>query len=122
MPAPRLIRAFLALWAVTGTTLLLLSLETMRAAWDGTSSANLHIAVLGAVEALAAVLFLIPRTMRLGALTLLATIGVALLIHSSQGQFRGDLLVYGAVIAFVATHGSLPSNQWRLAIGKATTP
>jgi uncharacterized membrane protein YphA (DoxX/SURF4 family) len=121
MPPRRLIRAFLVLWLVTGSILLLGGVETARDAWAGTSGAHPHIAVIGAVEALAAILFLIPRTMRLGALALLATIGAALLIHSSQGQFRGDLLVYGAAVAFVAIHGSLPSDQRRFAIRKAAT-
>lgn len=96
--------------------LLTLSTETARAALANTHHPNPHIVLLGLVEALAALLFLVPRTMHLGAAGLIATIAVALVVHSVLGQFRGDLLLYGTVVVFVAIHGPLTSQQWKAAI------
>ena len=64
-----------------------------------------HLAILGAFEAVAALLFLLPRTLRLGAGGLLISCGVAFVAHAAMGQWRGDLLVYIAAVAFVAVHG-----------------
>ena len=63
-----------------------------------------HLAILGAFEAVAALLFLLPRTLRLGAGGLISC-GVAFVAHAAMGQWRGDLLVYIAAVAFVAVHG-----------------
>jgi hypothetical protein len=120
MPPRRLMRAFLALWIVTGAVLLIASVETLRGAWEGARHANPHIVLLGGVEAVAAALFLIPRAMRLGATGLLATIAVAFLVHTALGEFRGDLLLYGAAVAFVAIHGTLTPDQFRAAVGRTT--
>jgi hypothetical protein len=60
-----------------------------------------HVAVLAAVEAVGAVLFLVPRTLRAGAIILLATIGVAFLVHLAFREARVDLMVYAAGVALV---------------------
>jgi hypothetical protein len=65
-----------------------------------------HLALIAAVEAVGAVLFLLPRTVRAGALLLVVTIGLAFLTHSLQGAWRPDLAVYAAGAWFVYAHGS----------------
>jgi hypothetical protein len=105
-------RSFVALWLVTGGVLFVASLRTIAHAASG-PHANPHIVILAAMEALSALLFLIPRTMRAGALGLLTTIGIAFLVHTLMGQFRGDLLLYAAAVVFVSVHGSLSGPQWR---------
>jgi hypothetical protein len=115
MPPRSLLRAFLALWLVTGCALLTGSLLTLRAGLGPAPHAH-HLATLGAVEAVAAALFLVPRTMRPGALGLLLTIGVAFAAHAALGQFRGDLLVFAAAVAFVAVHRPLTREQLRSAL------
>lgn len=117
MPPRGLLRSFLALWLVTGIALFIASIMTVADASAGARHFNPHLVLLGAIEALGAALFLVPRTMRFGAIVLLATIGVAFVVHSALGQFRADLLVYEADVAFIAIHGSLTSLQWRAAIG-----
>ena len=67
---------------------------------------NWHVAVLAAVETIAAVLFLLRRTMRIGGLFLLGTFTLAFVGHALGGEFAGALLVYGAGTAFVMVHGS----------------
>jgi hypothetical protein len=71
--------------------------------------------VLASVEAIAAILFLIPRTMRLGAIGLLTTIFIAFGVHAVLHEFRGDLLLYGAAVLFICVHGPLTREQFRAA-------
>jgi uncharacterized membrane protein YphA (DoxX/SURF4 family) len=117
MPPQRLLRSFLFLWLVTGLVLLYSSVETARSAFHPGVNLNPHLVVLGSVEALAAILFVIPRSMRLGAFGLLATIVVAFSVHATLHEFRADLLLYGAVVSFVLIHGPLTREQLRAAIG-----
>jgi hypothetical protein len=119
MPPRSLLRAFLALWTVTGVVLLIASISTVRAAWTGAHHVNPHLVLLGSVEAVAALLFLIPHTLRVGAIALLLTIGVAFGVHTALGSFRGDLLLYGVVVAFVLVHGPLTRAQWRAVASRA---
>jgi hypothetical protein len=76
--------------------------------------------LLGGVEAAAAVLFLLPRAMRVGAVGLLLTIGIALTVHAVMGQFRGDLVLYAAAVTFVMVHGPLTRAQFVRAMGRTT--
>jgi len=113
MPPPGLARAFVVQWWTTGIVLLYLSIKTAHQGLQSASGHDPHLVLIGGVEALAALLFLIPRTLRIGALGLLAIFTVVFLIHASRLQFRGDLLVYAAVVSFVAVHGSVPMSWLR---------
>jgi hypothetical protein len=52
--------------------------------------------ILGSVEAVGAILFLLPQTLAAGGWILLAVFAVAFTFHGLQGDFRGDLLIYAA--------------------------
>ena len=117
MPPRSLLRGFLALWLTTGVVLCIASVQTALSGWVARPHTNPHLLVLGGAEAVAALLFLAPRSMRWGAAGLLATIGIAFAVHAALGQFRGDLLVYVAAVAFVLVHGPLSAPQWRAAVG-----
>ena len=105
MPSANLRRAFLAFHVVLGLALLYASVGTViHAHHEG----NLHIALLAAVEALGAALFLWPRTLRIGGCLLLLSLVVALGHHAFIGQLRPDLLVYAAGTIFVMVHGPAP--------------
>jgi hypothetical protein len=119
MPPRTLMRGFLFLWLVTGIVLLIGSLETVLSAVDSSRHANPHLVLLGSVEGLAAALFLVPRWMRVGAIGLLLTIFIAFAVHTVLHVFRGDLLLYGATVAFVLIHGPLTPEQFRLALSRA---
>ena len=121
MPPRGLLRAFLALWLITGGVLLVASLTTIRAALAALDHANPHLVLIGSVEAAAAVLFLIPRTFRAGGIGLIVTIGVAFVTHLALSQFRGDLLLYGAVVCFALVHGPLTRAQWQGLISRPMT-
>jgi hypothetical protein len=115
MPPRRLVFAFLALWLTLGLVLLVASVRTFMAASGGSLHApgSIHLALLAGVEAMAAALFLLPPTMRLGGSLLLVTFAVALLAHAHAGEFRMDLLLYAAGTAFVMVHGPVPRSALR---------
>jgi hypothetical protein len=52
--------------------------------------------VLGGVETIGAVLFLLPQTLVAGGWILLAVFAAAFAFHGLQSDFRGDLLIYAA--------------------------
>ncbi|MGH7497558.1 MAG: hypothetical protein ACREL3_01770 [Gemmatimonadales bacterium] len=97
----RLRRAFLAFHLVLGLALLWGSVHTVL----HLGPTDLHARLIGSVEALGAVAFLVPRTLRLGAAVLLVTLGLAVVLHGARGEWRPDLLVYAAGVMLVAVHG-----------------
>jgi hypothetical protein len=68
--------------------------------------AKLLVALLAGAEAVAALLFIVPATLRAGAFALLAIFFFALAFHGLHGEFPSTLLVYAAGVFFVMTHGS----------------
>jgi uncharacterized membrane protein YphA (DoxX/SURF4 family) len=107
MPQRSLVRAFLALYIIVGLTVLVGSIETVLAAYHGQirSPDRVHALVLGSFETVAALVFLIPRTMRAGAAALLVIFLLAFVIHAGRGDAHLDLLVYAAAVLFVRVHG-----------------
>jgi len=58
--------------------------------------------VIASAEIAAAVLFVIPRTQRLGGRCLLAVLLLAATVHLAHGQYQiGDLVVYAAAVGVV---------------------
>jgi len=112
MPPRRVALAFLALWWTLGIALLAWSIATVHGAVaagrPASHHAAFHAALVGSVEAIGALLFLIPRTMRVGAALLVVTFAAALLLHALEHQFRGDLIVYAAAVVYIAVHGPVP--------------
>jgi hypothetical protein len=102
-PPIALRRAFLALHWTLGVVVLLDSLLTTQAALQAPNS---HLALLAGTESIAAVLFLMPATLRWGGGLLIATFALAFLAHAAQGDMHGPLLVYAAATAFVMVHSS----------------
>lgn len=71
---------------------------------------NLALLAFASAEALAALLFLLPKLVRWAGATLLAIFAIALALHALQGEFPSTLLVYAAGVAFVMAHGSAFGN------------
>jgi hypothetical protein len=113
-----LLRAFLLLWWTVGLLLLVGSVQTLHGAL-APKHQHSPLALLAALEALAAVLFLIPKTLLWGAIGLLLSLGVAFVAHLFLHQLRWDLLVDSVVVFFVAVHGTLSPSQWREATRRA---
>lgn len=99
----RLRPAFVLLHITLG---LMLGIGGALTAWHAGGPHAIHLVALGSFEALAALLFLVPRTLRFGAVGLLVSCGVAFVAHAVMSQWRGDLLVYMAAVVFVAIHGA----------------
>ena len=107
MPPRNLIRAFLVLWWTLGVLLFWYSVRTLAGALSGADAgAHSHLAVLAGGEAIAALLFLVPRTMRIGGLCLLVIFFVAFIFHAAHGEFASQLILYGATVAYVVVHGA----------------
>ena len=111
MTTPLLRRSFTVFHFVLGLGILWLSVRSVIwAVHTGTGGQhNPHVALLAGVEAIGALLFLIPRTLRLGAALLLLTIGVATFVHGFSGEWRVDLLIYAAGVWLVAAHRNTAS-------------
>jgi len=100
-------RSFIFFHLVLGLGLLAASVETlMHALAPANRATHQHIALVAAIEGIGAILFLVPRTLRAGALLLIATIGLAFVLHGLGGQWRPDLAIYAAGAWFVYAHGS----------------
>ncbi|HZN55983.1 MAG TPA: hypothetical protein VFB67_11765 [Candidatus Polarisedimenticolaceae bacterium] len=89
----------------TGWVVLIQSVQTVLAAWHPRASGGgrLPALVLGSVEIAAAVLFLVPRTLALGAIGLIAVFAIAFVAHAFRGQVTLPLLVYAAAVYVVMT-------------------
>ncbi len=104
-------RAFALFHATLSLVVLLQSLSALHRAMapQPHGDLNLHLVVLAGAEAVAAILFLIPKTLDIGGTALLVIFGIALLIHGVRGQLA--LFVYAAGILLVMAHGSVFSRD-----------
>ncbi len=101
------VRAFLALYLVVGVIIAVESVRTVAAALHGGFSPRErpHALLLGSLETIAAILFLIPTTMRWGAAALVGIFGIAFLLHLAGGHPNLSLLIYAAAVIFIRVHG-----------------
>jgi hypothetical protein len=101
-------RSFIAFHLTLGAVVLVESLITVLQAHGagGAPHAGLGVAVLAGAEAVAALLFMLPATLRLGAVSLLAIFLFAVAFHGLHGELQLTLLVYAAGVFFVMVHGS----------------
>ena len=98
-------RSFIAFHLTLGAVVFLQSVTAVFQT-RGASHASLAVAVLAGAEAVAALLFVVPATLRAGALSLLAIFFFALAFHGLHGELQSTLLVYAAGVFFVLVHGS----------------
>ena len=92
--------AFTIFYVVLGVGLLAGSVGTlMHAIHQG--HWHLHVGLVAGIEAAGALLFLIPRTMRIGGGLLLLTLVGAVALHALQHEWRFDLLIYAAGVWLV---------------------
>ena len=92
-------RDFRILWWTTGLAVLYLSVVTVLGA------SSLHPRLVGSIEALGAALFLVPRTLRIGAALLLLSFALAIVIHGLQHQLAVPIFIYAAVVWYVQASG-----------------
>jgi hypothetical protein len=65
-----------------------------------------HLALVGVVQTVAALLFAWPGTVRIGGIALIAIFVMASLVDALHGSFPGAELVYAAAAFFVTVQGS----------------
>lgn len=99
-------RAFVAFHFTLGAAVFIQSVLAVFHAVHSPIEGHLGILLpwFAGLEALAAVLFLIPGTLRIGGWILLAIFVVAIVIHGPVSEI--PLFVYAAGIIFVLIHGS----------------
>ncbi len=97
--------AFVVFHITLGAVIFLQSTSTiLRASSSHTLGAlGGHSTILAAVEAIAALLFLLPKTTRVGSVILLVVFAIALAIHGIRGELT--LLVYAAGVVLVMMEG-----------------
>ena len=98
---------------VLGLALLYGSVRTVIEAAGATGAAHaagVHAMLIGGIEAIGALLILLPRTRSAGALLLIITISVAFLLHLLRREFRPDLLVYLAGAILVGAQAREPAG------------
>ena len=102
----RLRNAFAILHYTLGLVVFAQSVTTaVEAAGGGAGTGRNPLFALAAVEAVAAILFVIPRTVRIGGGLLLGVFPVAIAVHALRGDLALTLVVYGAAVVFVMAHG-----------------
>jgi hypothetical protein len=111
MSVDRLRRPFIPLHLSVGLVVLVGSVRTTFGAVQHGApvGGNLHLVLLGMIEAIGALLFLLPKCTRVGGTIMLVTFGIAIVAHALQRQFPGFLLVYAAATWVVMVDGGL----WR---------
>jgi len=98
-----LARAFRVFHVTLALVVLWLSVATVRGGLAAFRT-DPHPAVIGGIEAVAALLFLVPRTLVAGAWLLLAVFAVALALHGLRHELASPLLVYAAGVWLVMRH------------------
>jgi len=110
MPAHNVRRAFIVLHAALGLGLMVATLQTFLHAMREHGGPDLHLGFVIAVEGIGALLFLIPQTLRVGAIALLIVLVGGFAVHVTRGELEVQLLVYAAAVWFVMVHG--PASGW----------
>jgi hypothetical protein len=101
-------RSFVAFHLILGAVVLVESLMTVwyASGLGHSPHPNPILAVLAGAEAVAALLFILPAALRIGAASLLLIFIFALAFHGLHGELQLTLLVYAAGVMLVTAHGS----------------
>jgi hypothetical protein len=107
--------AFLALHLTLGLVILFESVQTL-AHTLGAPADHGHLMMVAGVESVAALLFLWPRTLRIGGGALVLILTVAAVAHIVRGEFPAAVMVYAVATFFVCVHGSAwPAKRYTIA-------
>lgn len=72
----------------------------------GEPAGHHHLLIFAGLQLAAAVLFLLPRTLRAGGILLVAIFAHAVLFDATHGEFPDASLVFAAAALFVTVHGA----------------
>jgi hypothetical protein len=118
MTASNTRRAFQLFHAILGLGLLTMSLFALSHALHDLGGHG-HYAFVAGLEALGAVLLLIPRTVRWGGAVLLVVLLPGFAYHLAQGDWEIQLLIFAAGVWFVMVHGPAWARRSRPPAGAA---
>lgn len=104
MGAPHTRRAFQLFHAILGLGLLAMSLFALAHALHDLDD-HIHEAFVAGLQALGAVLLLMPRTVRWGGTALLVVLLPGFVSHLIGGDWEIQLLIFAAGVWFVMVHG-----------------
>jgi hypothetical protein len=99
-------RSFIAFHLLLGAVVFIESLITVLRASGHGGTRHPLLAGFAGLEMIAALLFLWPATLRVGAWALLLIFGFAIIFHGLHGELQLTLLVYAAGVVLVMVHGS----------------
>jgi len=93
--------------AILGGVLLLNGVSAVSHALHELDGPHAHLAIVGSLEALGALLFLIPRTVRWGGGALLIVLLGGLAMHLSLGEWQElHYAIYASGVWLVMAHGA----------------
>jgi hypothetical protein len=100
--------SFIAFHLILGVVVFVQSLITvLHAIGVGRAQHSNHaLALFAGAEAIAALLFILPATLKWGALSLLVIFFAAIVFHGLHGEMQLTLLVYAAGVMLAMAHGS----------------
>ena len=104
MGAANVRRSFMVFHAVLGGALLVMSHNTLFHALHEHGFG--HLTFVAALEMIGALLLLIPRTLRVGAVALLVVLIPGFVVHVARGEWELQLLIYAAGVWFIMVHGA----------------
>ena len=104
MVAPHVRHAFMVFHAVLGGALLVMSHNTLFHSLHEHGFG--HLTFVAALEMIGALLLLIPRTLRVGAVALLVVLIPGFVVHVARGEWEPQLLIYAAGVWFIMAHGA----------------
>lgn len=107
-PDPNLRRTFIGLHLTLALVALVQAGGLLHHA-VGEPAGHHHLLFLSAFQLLAALLFLVPRTMRIGGIFLVVIFVHGVLFDATRGDFPAASLVFAAATLFVTVHGA----AWR---------
>ena len=100
-------RAYQVFHAVLALGLLTMSLMTLKhALHELDEPGHGHFAFVAGLEALGALLLLIPRTVRWGGAALLVVLLPSFVNHAVHGNWEFQLLIYAAGVWLIMVHGA----------------
>lgn len=100
-------RAFMLFHATLGGVLLLNGVMAVSHALHELDGRHGHLAMVGSLEALGALLFLIPRTVRWGGAALLVVLLGGVAMHLSKGEWQElHYLIYATGVWLVMLNGA----------------
>src|SRR5262245_11849557 len=104
-------RAYQLFHAVLALSLLFMGVRALLHGLHELDGEHLHLAFVGALEAVGAVLLLLPRTVKVGGILLLFVVLPSFAIHLTRGELELRYLIYATGIWLVMSDGAAWSRD-----------